>query len=138
MRSTTPCVFLSLKAACSAVVTLSALASVPGAMMPFSSTIAVCFLPRTTSAHPFLPVEFQRDVRAAVEIGLYSAAVAYRERGRVLPEVLDLEAHAASRIGERARGADQALRSSHSPSAVTLDTQPRGPQARSAGSGCAP
>ena len=53
MRSTTPCVFLSLNAACSAVVTLSALASVPGAMMPFSSTIAVCFLPRTTSAPPF-------------------------------------------------------------------------------------
>jgi len=45
MRTTTPCVFLSLNAACSAVVILSALASVPGAMTPFSSTIAVCFLP---------------------------------------------------------------------------------------------
>ena len=53
MRTTTPCVFLSLNAACSALVILSALASVPGAITPFTSTIAVCFLPPPT---PRLPV----------------------------------------------------------------------------------
>ena len=45
----TPCVFLSLNAACSAVVMRSALASVPGAMIPVNSTIAVCFLPPVSS-----------------------------------------------------------------------------------------
>ena len=50
MRTITPCVFLSLNAACSAVLILSALASVPGAISPFSSTIAVCFLPPVRSA----------------------------------------------------------------------------------------
>ena len=45
IRSTTPCVFLSLNAACSAVVTFSALASVPGAMTPLISTSAVCLPP---------------------------------------------------------------------------------------------
>src|SRR5688572_5404626 len=53
MRSTTPWVLLSLNAACSAVVTFSALASVPGAIRPLTSTIAVCFLPPVTSARPF-------------------------------------------------------------------------------------
>ena len=53
MRTTTPCVFLSLNAACSAVVTFSALASLPGAMMPFTSTIAVCFLPPAHVARAF-------------------------------------------------------------------------------------
>jgi hypothetical protein len=49
MRTTTPWVFLSLNAACSAVVIFSALASVPGAIRPFTSTIAVCFLPATSA-----------------------------------------------------------------------------------------
>src|SRR3954469_6222481 len=52
MRMITPCVFLSLNAACSALLIFSALASLPGAMMPFSSTIAVCFLPLARSARP--------------------------------------------------------------------------------------
>src|SRR5690348_17004831 len=52
IRMITPCVFLSLNAACSAVLIFSALASLPGAMMPFSSTIAVCFLPLARSARP--------------------------------------------------------------------------------------
>src|SRR4051812_8871621 len=49
MRMMTPCVFLSLNAACSDAFTFSALASLPGEMMPFSSTIAVCFFPLVKS-----------------------------------------------------------------------------------------
>src|SRR5688572_18303036 len=59
MRTTTPWVLLSLNAACSAVVIFSALASVPGAMMPFTSTIAVYFLPPATSA-PFQSIAITR------------------------------------------------------------------------------
>src|SRR4029079_16989951 len=51
-RTTTACVFLSLKAACSEAVTRSALASVLGAMTPLTSTMAVCFLPLLISARP--------------------------------------------------------------------------------------
>src|SRR6266571_7691331 len=43
MRRTTPCVFLSLKAPCSAAVTRSALASPFGSITPTTSTSAVCF-----------------------------------------------------------------------------------------------
>src|SRR5260370_10308016 len=50
MRTITPCVFLSLNAAWSDAFTFSALASVPGAINPLSSTIAVCFLPPVRSA----------------------------------------------------------------------------------------
>src|SRR5438270_12071055 len=246
MRTTTPCVFLSLNAACSARVTRSALASAPGAMMPFSSTIAGCVLPAAKSArldqstittsrnvtyanvsslkkmpqrrrrrcsisasfaslamssrsqfglvlsvifesrevnHPiaffhiefyqpsaarsadaaaarrvigramrrakevasvgiekysFLPVEFHRDVRAAVEVGTHGALVADGERRRRLAEVFHLEAHAAARVGERARSADQPLAASHWPSSATLATQPRGAQPRSPAAACAP
>jgi len=53
MRITTPCVCLSLNAARSAALTFSALASPPGAMMPFTSTMAVCLPPPATSAPPF-------------------------------------------------------------------------------------
>ena len=49
MRTTTPCVFLSLNAACNADVTRSALESVPGAIRPLTSTSAVC-LPDTSPA----------------------------------------------------------------------------------------
>ena len=62
MRTTTPCVFLSLNAACSALLTRSALASLPGAIRPFTSTIAVCFLPPATPSP--LPVDrHQQDER---------------------------------------------------------------------------
>ena len=61
MRSTTPWVFLSLNAACSATVILSALASLPGPMMPFSSTIAVCFPPlEDDSPRPFQSIAIIR------------------------------------------------------------------------------
>ena len=59
MRTTTPCVFLSLNAACSAALMRSALASLPGAMMPFTSTIAVCLRPPATSA-PFQSIAINR------------------------------------------------------------------------------
>src|SRR4051812_11663023 len=52
MRMITPWVFLSLNAACSALLIFSALASAPGEMMPFNSTIAVCFFPPERSARP--------------------------------------------------------------------------------------
>jgi hypothetical protein len=60
-RTTTPCVFLSLNAACSALVMRSALASVPGAISPFTSTIAVCFLPPATSA-PFQSIAISSSI----------------------------------------------------------------------------
>src|SRR5438132_7345859 len=234
MRTMTPCVFLSLNAACSDAVIFSALASVPGAISPESSTIAVCFLPpvrsprllqststisrnvtyakvsslkkipqrrrrrcstsasaasfvissrsqgallsvifdpreinhaivflhqelhqRRAVARPadaasarrvvggavgrakeiasvriekysFLPIEFHRDVRAAVEIRLHPAPVPDGEGRRRLAEVLDLEAHAASRIGQRPRWADQPCCISHRSSSGTLATQARG------------
>src|SRR2546426_3756127 len=234
MRTMTPCVFLSLKAACSDALTFSALASVPGAINPLSSTIAVCFLPPVRSArllqstsairrnvtyakvrnlkkmpqrrrrrcstsasaaslvmssrsqgallsvilepreinhaiaflhhqphqrravaraadavsarrvvggavgraeeiasvqiekYPFLPIEFHRNVRAAVEIGMHPAPVADGEGGRRLAEILDLEAHAAPRIGQRLRWADQPCCVSHRSSSGTLATQARG------------
>jgi len=53
MRMITPWVFLSLNAACNAAMIFSALASLPGAIRPESSTIAVCFLPPASSARPF-------------------------------------------------------------------------------------
>src|SRR5258706_3383885 len=246
IRRITPWVLFSLNAACSPRITFSALASRPGAMMPFSSNTAVYFLPpvksprllqstirsRTivmyakvsslkkmpqrrrrrcsTSAseaifvirsrsqfglfsvifepreinhaialfhiefqepsanagaadaaaggglvgravgrakeiasvgiekYSFLPVEFHRDVRAAIEVGMHRAPVADRDRGRRLAEVFHLEAHAAPRIGERRGGADQPCVASHSRSSATLATQSRGAQARKPCSGCAP
>src|SRR5438874_5702752 len=234
MRTITPCVFLSLNAACSAVLIFSALPSVPGAMSPFSSTTAVCFLPPVRSArllqsirvirrkvtyakvrnlkkipqrrrrrcstsasaaslvissrsqgvllsvilepreinhaiaflhqelhqrravarpadtaparhivggavgraekiasvriekYSFLPIELHRDIRAAVEIGIHPAPVADGEGRRRLAEVFDLEAHAAPRIGQRLRWADQPCCVSHRSSSGTLATQARG------------
>src|SRR5438067_1662628 len=246
MRRITPCVLFSLNAACRPRITFSALASAPGAMMPFNSTTAVYFLPPVKSPRPlqstirsstmvmyanvsslkkmphrrrrrcstsasdailvmrsrsqfglfsvifepreknhaialfhiefqepsavagaadaaagggligravggakevapvgiekysFLPVEFHRDVRAAIEIRVHPALVADGERRRRLAEILDLEAHAALRVDQRARSADQPCVASHSPSCATLATQPRGSQARRHCSGCAP
>src|SRR5256885_8593978 len=56
--------------------------------------------------YPFLPVEFHRDMGAAVQICMDRAAVADGERGRRLAEVFNLEAHALPRIGQRERFAD--------------------------------
>src|SRR3990172_4108570 len=66
-RSTTTCVFLSLNAACSAAVTFSALASVPGAISPLTSTIAVCFLP-TASARPFQSTAMTRKIEMYAKV----------------------------------------------------------------------
>src|SRR5919205_2150669 len=80
--------------------------------------------------YSFLPVQFHRDVRAAVEIRVHSAFVSDGKSGRRFAEILDLEAYAAAGVGKRARFADQPFVASHSPSSGTLATQPRGPQAR--------
>src|SRR5437764_7578693 len=42
--------------------------------------------------YSFLPVEFHRDMRAAVQIGMHLALVADGERGRAFAEIPDLEA----------------------------------------------
>src|SRR5258708_294715 len=76
--------------------------------------------------YPFLPIEFHRDVRAAVEVSMHRAVVTDRECGSRLAEVFDLEAHAAPRIDERLRWADHACRFSHWLSSATLDTHARG------------
>src|SRR5262249_38757084 len=87
--------------------------------------------------YSFLPVEFHRDVRAAIEIGMHRALVADREPGRRLAELFPLEAPAPPRIGERGGGADQPCVASHCRSSATLATQSRGAQARRPCSGCA-
>src|SRR5918912_757472 len=74
--------------------------------------------------YSFLPVEFQRDMRAAVEVGPHGALVADGEGRRRLAEVFHLKAHAPAGVGERARSADQPLVASHRLSSGTLATQP--------------
>src|SRR5688500_13026420 len=75
---------------------------------------------------------------AAVEVAVHHAVLAHHERGRRLAEVLDLEAHAAALLGQRAGVADQAWVFSHSSNALTLSMQPSGSQARKPSSACAP
>ena len=60
------------------------------------------------------------------------------ERGRILAEVLDLEARRLAGIGERVRCADQAFVVSHSCKSMTLATQARGASAFRVSGGCAP
>src|SRR5579864_7534012 len=62
---------------------------------------------------PRLPVEFHGQVRAAVQIGVYAAVVADRERRLGLAAEFDLEAHALAGIEQVVARADQALRDSH-------------------------
>src|SRR5260221_6435570 len=88
--------------------------------------------------YSFLPVEFHRDMRATVEISMHPPPVADHKGGCRLAEILDLEAHAGSRIRQRPRGADQPCCASHSLSSVTLPTQPRRPQERRLCSAWAP
>src|SRR4051812_20771430 len=47
--------------------------------------------------YTLLPVEFHRDMGAAVQVSVHPAGLAHRKRGRRLAEVLDLEAHALAR-----------------------------------------
>src|SRR6267142_2722554 len=107
MRMTTPWVFLSLNAACSAVVIRSEIASVK------------------IEKYSFLPIEFHRDVRATVEICMHGSPVADGKGRRPLAEVLNLEAHADARIGQRLRRTDQPCCISHRSSSGTLATQAR-------------
>src|SRR5687767_4492065 len=69
--------------------------------------------PVAIEEYALLPVELHRHVRAAIEVAVHAPAVADGERRRRPPEVVDLEAHAAPRLGKLARAADQALRVSH-------------------------
>src|SRR3954447_12206514 len=50
--------------------------------------------------YTLLPVEFHRNMGAAVEITMHATAMAYREGGRRLAEVLNLEAHTLARVGQ--------------------------------------
>src|SRR3990172_7837438 len=56
---------------------------------------------------PRLPVEFHRDVGAAVEVGVDTAAVADGEGGDGLAAALDVEKNAVAAVGEIAAGADR-------------------------------
>src|ERR1039458_2383470 len=57
---------------------------------------------------PWLPVEFHRDVRAAVDVAIHPAAMTDSEGRRGFAIPFDLEAHAVAALGELAAGADQA------------------------------
>src|SRR5258706_612134 len=133
MRRITPCVFLSLNAACSEAHTFSAVASPAGGLIGRAVRRAEQLAAVEIEKYSFLPVEFHRDMRATVEISMHPPPVADHKGGCRLAEILDLEAHAGSRIRQRPRGADQPCCASHSLSSVTLPTQPRGPQERRLG-----
>src|SRR5215472_14812277 len=75
---------------------------------------------------------------AAIQVPVHAALVAHRERGRPLPEVLDLEAHRAPGVHERRRFANQAFTVSHWRSSGTPVMQAFGAWQRNAASGCAP
>src|SRR5580765_2254853 len=56
--------------------------------------------------YAFLPIEFHRDMRAAVQIAVRFSVLSYYESRRRLAEVLDLEAHAPAGIGQVGGRAD--------------------------------
>src|SRR5499426_1999230 len=64
-RRITPCVFLSLKALCSALVTLSALAPPFASITPFTSTSEECLVPPSASARCQSNSTASRNVRYA-------------------------------------------------------------------------
>jgi len=86
----------------------------------------------------FDPIEFDRDMRATIEEGVYDASKADRE-GRLLPSIsFHSEADACSLLDEVGGLADQALAFSHSIASAKVNTQAAGSNGRSLSSGCAP
>src|SRR5690349_18644554 len=88
--------------------------------------------------YPFLPIEFHRNVRTAVQVGVHPALVPNGESWYRFAEIFHFEAHAAARIGKRLRGADHPCSFNHRLSSATLDTQARGWQERKLSSAWAP
>src|SRR6185436_15086490 len=89
IRSTTPCVFLSLKADCSEFATFSELESVPGPMIPLISTSAVC-------RPPFIsPPPFQ-SIASAIRNVMYAKVSSFQKMPQRRARRCSLSASVAS------------------------------------------
>ncbi len=87
---------------------------------------------------PVFPVDFDRHMRAAVEIGIRPAAETNRECRLVRTVTGNGESQSAAAIGQIGRGADQAFVRSHACSARTSSAQNAGASASSIDFRCAP
>lgn len=85
-----------------------------------------------------LPVEFDGNVRAAIEVGHDTAAMADDEGGLVATVPANSEAYASTGVDEIVRTANQVFVLSHAANSATLSSRAIGDRASRAAPECAP